>query len=53
MNAAHRFKSDVFEAIHSAVAGMKRAGTTDKATMREFDETCLTATPAIAPTTTK
>lgn len=40
-----KYKSDAFEAIHSTVAGMYRAGTIDKATMREFDESCL-STPA-------
>lgn len=36
-----RFKSAVFEAIHSAVAAMHGAGTADRETMRSFDETCL------------
>ena len=42
-------KSDAFEAIHSSAAGMLRAGTIDKTTMRRFDETCLAVPPAIAP----
>lgn len=37
------FKSDAFEAIHSAAAGLHSVGVFDKKTMREFDETCLTA----------
>ena len=49
MTAARKFKSEAFEAVHSAAAGMYRAGTIDKATMRDFDETCLAATPPIAP----
>ena len=49
MTARPRFKSDAFEAIHSAVAGMERAGMIDKATMRDFDEACLAVTPSIAP----
>ncbi len=49
MTAKRKFRSDAFEAIHSAAAGMYRVGTIDKATMREFDETCLTVPPAIAP----
>ena len=53
MTATGKFKSDAFEAIHGAVAGMARAGTIDKATMRDFDETCLTITPAIAPAAIK
>ena len=44
-----KYKSDAFEAIHSAVAGMRRAGTIDKATMRRFDETCLAVPPAFKP----
>ena len=53
MTVTRRFKSGAFEAIHSAVAGMERSGTIDKATMRDFDETCLTVTPAIAPAAIK
>lgn len=37
------FKSEAFEAIHSAASGMLRAGTIDKKTMRRFDDACLTA----------
>ncbi len=44
-----KFKSDAFEAMHSTVAGMRRAGTIGMATMRHFDETCLTAPAAFAP----
>jgi putative transcriptional regulator len=44
-----KFKSDAFEAIHSAARGLHRAGTIDKATMREFDASCLSAPPSIAP----
>jgi putative transcriptional regulator len=49
MTAKKKFKSDAFEAIHSSVSGMYRAGTIDKATMREFDESCLVVPPAIKP----
>jgi putative transcriptional regulator len=44
-----KFKSDPFEAIHSAVSGMYRVGTIDKATMREFDESCLAKPLALGP----
>ena len=44
-----KFKSDAFEAIHSAAAGMFRTDTIDKATMREFDESCLAKPPQFAP----
>ena len=49
MTTTPKFKSDAFEAIHSAVGGMYRAGTIDKATMRDFDESCLAVPPVIAP----
>ncbi len=49
MTATRKFKSDAFAAVHSAAAGMYRAGTIDKATMRDFDETCLADTPPLAP----
>lgn len=49
MTAKAKFKSDAFEAIHSAAAGMYRIGSIDKATMRHFDESCLVKPPTIAP----
>ena len=47
--AARKYKSEIFEAIHSGVSGMYRAGTIDKATMRRFDESCLVSPTAIEP----
>jgi len=44
-----KYKSEISEAIHSSVSGMYRAGTIDKATMREFDESCLVAPPQMEP----
>lgn len=44
-----KYKSDAFEAIHSSVTGIYRAGTIDKATMREFDVSCLSVPPPIKP----
>ena len=41
MATKKKFKSDAFEAIHSAVEDMFKAGTIDKVTMRAFDESCL------------
>ena len=49
MTSKSRFKGDAFEAIRSAGRGLQRAGTIDKATMRDFDESCLTAPVAITP----
>jgi putative transcriptional regulator len=36
-----KFKSDISEAIHSSASALYRVGAIDKATMREFDESCL------------
>ncbi len=49
MSAKRKFSSDAFEAIHSSASALFKIGAIDKATMRDFDETCLTVTPAIAP----
>lgn len=53
MTTRRKFKSDAFEAIHTAVAGMHRAGTVNKETMRHFDETCLAPTDELSPTEIK
>jgi putative transcriptional regulator len=44
-----KYKSEISEAIHSSVSGMYRAGTIDKATMREFDESCLASPGPMEP----
>lgn len=49
MSMKRKFRSDAFEAIHSNASGMFRAGTISKATMRHFDETCLSVPAAFAP----
>ncbi len=49
MPGKNAFKSDAFEAIHSAVAGMAKAGTIDKETMRRFDASCLTTPSPMDP----
>jgi putative transcriptional regulator len=51
--AKAKYKSDAFEAIHSAAIGLHRAGTIDKATMREFDESCLDHIPVFKATDIK
>lgn len=45
MTAKPKYKGDAFEAIHSAAQGLYRAGTIDKATLREFDASCLDKIP--------
>jgi putative transcriptional regulator len=47
MSRTPRSKSDAFEAIHSSAEGMFRVGTIDKATMRRFDQACLTLPPPV------
>ncbi len=43
------YKSDAFEAIHGSARALHRVGAIDKATMREFEETCLSPVPVFAP----
>jgi putative transcriptional regulator len=49
MTRNRKYKDDVYEAIHSAIEGMHRAGTIDKTTMRGFDESCLAVPATIKP----
>lgn len=49
MRKANKFKSDAFEAIHSAVSGMAKAKTISKVTLREFDDLCLDKPIEFAP----
>jgi putative transcriptional regulator len=49
MTGKRKYNSEAFEAVHSAVSGMYRAGTIDKATMRRFDESCLSVPLQMEP----
>ena len=49
MATRRKFKSDSFEAIHSSAAALYKVGAIDKTTMKQFDESCLTAPPALKP----
>lgn len=49
MTTKHKSKSSAFEAIHSSASALYRVGAIDKATMRRFDESCLTTPPALRP----
>ena len=49
MKTKSKYKSEAFEAIHSAVKGMYRSKTIDKATMKHFDETRLVVPTELAP----
>jgi putative transcriptional regulator len=49
MTNKRKFKSDAFEAIHSSASAMYRVGAIDKATMREFDKSCLSVPAPMEP----
>jgi putative transcriptional regulator len=44
---AKKFKSEAFESIHSSASALLAIGAIDKATMREFDESCIAEVPQI------
>lgn len=44
-----KFKSSAFEAIHSSASALHEIDVIDKATMRDFDTSCLLVTKSIAP----
>jgi putative transcriptional regulator len=41
-----QFKSDAFESIHASAKALEKVGAISKATLRDFDDACLAATPA-------
>ncbi|MEY4438607.1 MAG: hypothetical protein RIQ36_71 [Pseudomonadota bacterium] len=45
MASKKKFKSDAFEAIHESATALLRVGAIDKATMRQFDHSCIAKTP--------
>lgn len=49
MATKHKFKSDAFEAIHSSASALHKVSAIDKATMREFDQSCFVVPPKIKP----
>ena len=53
MSAKSKFNSDALEAIHSSASALFKVGANDKATMRDFDATCLAAPPTMAPAAIK
>jgi len=44
-----KFKSDAFEAVHASASALHKVGAIDKATMREFDESCLAVPSGFKP----
>ena len=53
MTRNRKYRSEIAEAVHTTVAGMYEAGTISQATMREFDESCLTVPAPIKPSQIK
>ena len=49
MTTKRKFKSDAFEAIHTSAEALLKVGAIDKATMRQFDQSCLAEPPQIGP----
>jgi putative transcriptional regulator len=43
------FNNDAFAAIHASAKALHKVGAIDKATMRSYDESCLTATLEFKP----
>ena len=41
MTSKANFKSEAYEAIHSAAQGLHRVGIIDTQSVRDFDDTCL------------
>jgi len=44
-----KFKNGLSEATHSSASALYRVGAIDKATMREFDESCLSVPARMEP----
>lgn len=49
MTDKRKYKSDAFEAIHSSASALFRVGAIDRATMREFDVSCLSVPAPMEP----
>ena len=49
MTLKQKFKSDVLKAIHTSASALHKVGAVNKATMREFDASCIATVGAIAP----
>jgi putative transcriptional regulator len=49
MTMKRKFKSDAFEAVHSSASALLKVGAITKATMRDFDNACLTTLVSFRP----
>jgi putative transcriptional regulator len=48
-----KYKSDIAKTVHSSASALFHVGAISKATMREFDESCLVAPPQMPPSRIK
>ena len=48
-NKKPKYRSDAMTVAHRTAAGLHRIGVIDKATMREFDASCLTPVEPLTP----
>ena len=44
-----QYKSEMLAAVHETALGLHEAGVLNKATMKTFDEMCLTSVEALTP----
>jgi putative transcriptional regulator len=49
MTLKRKYKSEIAEVVHTSASALYEVGAIDKSTMREFDESCLTAPPRMDP----
>lgn len=49
MTAKSKYKSEAFEAVHASAAALMWVGVIDKATMRDFDASCLSVPLVFGP----
>ena len=49
MATKRKYKDDLSESIHASASALFRVGAIDKATMREFDASCLSVPTPISP----
>ena len=49
MKAKPKYKSDAYEAIHSSAQALFAVGGINKATLRNFDESCVVVPAVIEP----
>ena len=49
MATRRQYKSDAFEAMHSAAQALRKVGAISKSTMRDFDASCLSVPKPLEP----